>query len=126
MRKKLRPLLTTRKASAHSEDLLSTDPTLADLFGSIVAGKIAAKTATNGNGGKIKSKPQPFDGKDFPSFFKRADGSTFIQIELPRGDATRISFQTDVKNNYFIRRKHRAVVSSRMASSPRFISLMAV
>jgi hypothetical protein len=89
------------------EELLSTDPTLADLFGTVVAGKSAAKTATNGSGGRLKGKPQPFEGKEFPSFFRRPDGSTSVLIDLPRGDATRVSFQTDVKNNYFIRRKHR-------------------
>src|ERR1035441_2770387 len=38
------------------EELLSTDPSLADLFGSVVSGKVAAKTATDGKGGKIRSE----------------------------------------------------------------------
>jgi hypothetical protein len=50
------------------EELLSTDPALADLFGSMVSGKIAAKTSTDGNGGKIKGTPQPFQGLYFPTF----------------------------------------------------------
>jgi hypothetical protein len=102
------------------EELLSTDPTLADLFGSIIAGKIAAKTATNGTGGKIKDKPQPFIGKDFPSFFKRSDGTTSVYIDLPRGDATRVSFQTDVKNNYFSRRRHRGTCDFKNGFQPTF------
>jgi hypothetical protein len=88
------------------EELLSTDPSLADLFGSVIAGKVAAKTAADGKGGKVKGTPQPFQGSEFPTFFRRADGSTSVEIDFPRGDATRVSFQTDVKNNYFTRRKH--------------------
>jgi hypothetical protein len=93
------------------EELLATDPTLAELFGSAVSGKVAAKTATNGVGGKIKGKPQPYKGLDLPTFFKRADGSTAIEVEFPRGETTRVSFLTDVKNNYFERRKHRGMCS---------------
>ena len=88
------------------EELLSTDPSLADLFGSMEAGKIAAKTATNGVGTKIIGEPIPFVGSEFPTYFRRADGSTSVEVDFPQGDATRISFQTDVKNNYFSRRKH--------------------
>ncbi len=89
------------------EELLSTDPSLAELFGSVVAGRVAAKTATNGKGGKIKGTTQPFQGVEFPTFFRRPGGSTSVEVDLPRGDATRVSFRTDVKNNYFTRRKHR-------------------
>jgi hypothetical protein len=66
------------------EELLSTDPSLADLFGSIVAGKVAAKTATDGVGGKIKGTPKPFQGSEFPTFFRRADSSTSVEINFPR------------------------------------------
>jgi hypothetical protein len=84
------------------EDLLSTDPTLADLFGSFTAGKVAAPTASNGTGGTI---PGVFKGLDFPTYFRRKDGSTTAEIGIPRGDASRASFQTDVKSNYFTRRR---------------------
>jgi hypothetical protein len=77
------------------EELLSTDPSLADLFGSMEAGKIAAKTATNGVGTKIIGEPIPFVGSEFPTYFRRADGSTSVEVDFPQGDATRISFQTD-------------------------------
>ena len=102
------------------EELLTTDPTLADLFGSIVPGKVAAQTSTDGTGGKIRGKPQPFIGKDFPTFFKRADGSTSVEIDLPRGDATRVLFQTDVKNNYFIRHKNRGTCQFKNEVQPTF------
>ncbi len=102
------------------EELLATDPALADLFGSMLAGKVAAKTATNGTGGKIKGKPQPFLGKDFPTFFRRSDGSAAVDVDLPRGDATRVSFHTDVKNNYFTRRKQRGVCEFKNGFQPTF------
>lgn len=102
------------------EELLATDPSLADLFGSMLAGKVAAKTATDGKGGKIKGKPEPFEGFDFPTFFRRKDGSTSIEVDLPRGDATRVSFQTDVKNNYFSRKKHRGTCEFKNGVQPTF------
>ncbi len=102
------------------EELLSTDPSLADLFGSIVSGKVAAKTATDGKGGKIKGTSQPFQGNEIPTFFRRADGSTSVEIDLPRGDATRVSFKTDVKNNYFTRKKHRGTCEFTNGVQPTF------
>lgn len=89
------------------EDLLSNDPSLADLFGSLRAGKVAAQTALSGVGAKITAEPRPFLGKELPTFFRRADGSTQVEIECPRGEEARVSFLTDVMNNYFIRRKYR-------------------
>jgi hypothetical protein len=102
------------------EELLSTDPALADLFGSIVSGRVAAKTAKDGSGGKVPGTPEPFEGADFPSFFRRADGSTTVEVEFARGDATRVSFQTDVKNNYFTRRKQRGVCAFNNGVQPTF------
>lgn len=89
------------------EDLLSNDPSLADLFGSLKAGKVAAQTALSGRGAKVTADPQPFNGKDFPTFFRQADGSMEVEVECPRGEDARVSFLTDVKNSYFIRRKYR-------------------
>jgi hypothetical protein len=91
------------------EELLSTDPTLADLFGSIVSGKVAANTSTDGSGGKIKGTPQPFHGLDFPTFINRNDKSHVANFEAPRGTTVRVVFFTDVKNNYFARHRHRGV-----------------
>jgi hypothetical protein len=102
------------------EELLSTDPSLADLFGSIVAGKVAAKTATDGKGGKIDGDPQPFQGSEFPTFFRRKDSSTSVEVDFPRGDATRVSFQTDFKNNYFSRKKHRGTCEFKNGFQPTF------
>ena len=84
------------------EELLSTDPTLAEMFGSFTTGKIAAPTATNGAGGKIHG---PFIGLDFPTYFKRRDGTSKAEFAIPRGDSTSVSFLTDVKSNYFTRRR---------------------
>jgi hypothetical protein len=92
------------------EELLATDPHLADLFGSMNPGKVAAKTANAGKGGKVDEAVEPFEGKDFPTFFARADGSTTANIEIPFGDQARVSFRTDVKNNYLTRRKHPAKI----------------
>lgn len=91
------------------EELLSTDPTLADLFGSMVSGKVAANTSTDGSGGKIKGTPQPFQGLDFPTFINRSDKSYVADFEAPRGTTVRVAFFTDVKNNYFARYKHRGI-----------------
>ncbi|MGD1027135.1 hypothetical protein [Candidatus Binatus soli] len=84
------------------EELLSTDPTLADLFGSVTAGKVAAPTATDGAGGTIHG---PFIGLEFPTYFRRRNGSLEADIGIPRGDSVRASFLTDVKSNYFTRRR---------------------
>jgi hypothetical protein len=87
------------------EELLSSDPMLAGLFGSSNAGRLAAKVSDEGQGGTIEGEPAPFEGLDFPTYFKRADGSTQIAIELPQGAKARASFLTDVKNSYFTRRR---------------------
>ncbi len=68
------------------EELLASDPDLADLFGSVVSGKVAAKIANNGNGAEVVGKASPFVGTDFPTYFRRSDGSTTVKIEIPRGD----------------------------------------
>ena len=90
------------------EELLSTDPALADMFGSMVQGKVAAKTVAAAIAGvKIEGPAPKFEGTEFPSYFKRKDGSTSIEIELPQNDEARVSFLTDVKNNYFTRSKNK-------------------
>ena len=91
------------------EELLATDPTLAELFGSMATGKVAAKTATNANHGLIPGAPQPFQGLDYPTYIHRRDKSTTVHVEVPQGDVARVSFLTDVKNNYFTRHKHRGI-----------------
>ncbi len=85
------------------EDLLATDPALADLFSSMMPGKVAAKTVQQNPGQKVVGEPKPFVGTEFPTYFKRQNGLTTAQIELPKDDNTRVSFLTDVKNNYFAR-----------------------
>ena len=90
------------------EDLLSSDPALANLFGSMTQGKVAAKTSTAAVAGTKVSGPAPkFEGTEFPSYFKRSNSSTSVELELPQNDMARVSFLTDVKNNYFSRAKHR-------------------
>jgi hypothetical protein len=93
------------------EELLSTDPELADLFGSMLPGKVAAKTAKANKGKKVPGEPQPFVGEEFPSYFHRADKSTSISIELPCKGSVSTSFGTDVKNDYFTRHKHRGKIA---------------
>ena len=88
------------------EDLLATDPTLAELFGSMMPGRVAAKTIDTKSGTKVTGEPLPFKGTEFPSYFKRASGANGVRIGLPRGDVSRVSFLTDVKNNYFTRSKY--------------------
>jgi hypothetical protein len=90
------------------EELLSTDPALADMFGSMVQGKVAAKTLAAAVAGlKVQGKAPKFEGTEFPSYFRRKDGSTSVEIELPQNDEARVSFLTDVKNNYFTRSKNK-------------------
>jgi len=89
------------------EELLSSDPTLADLFGSELKGKVAAKTIADEHGSLTPGTPEPFKGVDFPTFIHRRDKGTSVEIAVPRGNSARISFLTDVKNNYFSRVKHR-------------------
>lgn len=89
------------------EELLQTDPALADLFGSMTSGKVAAKTATAGHDEKIPGKAEPFKGLEFPTFLCRSDKSTSVHVDVPRGGTSRLAFRTDVKNNYFSRKKYR-------------------
>jgi hypothetical protein len=89
------------------EELLATDPTLADLFSSMMPGKVAAATKKLNPGDKVVGDPKAdFVGKEFPTYFKRADGMMVVKIALPQDDDARTSFNTDVTNNYFTRPKH--------------------
>jgi hypothetical protein len=90
------------------EELLSSDPTLANMFGSMIQGKVAARMVEAAMAGlKVKGKAPKFQGTEFPSYFRRKDGSTAIEIEMPQNDETRVSFLTDVKNNYFTRARNK-------------------
>jgi hypothetical protein len=102
------------------EELLATDPALAELFGSMTSGKAAAKTSTDGAGRSIEGEPQPFQGLDFPTFICRRDKSTTVDIQVPSGDVARVYFLTDVKNNYFTRRKHRGTCEFSDGFQPTF------
>lgn len=88
------------------EELLSTDPQLANLFGTLIQGRVAAPTSTNGTGTTMPGDPVPYKGVDFPTFFHRGkDKSTNAEMVLPQGDVVRVAFLTDVRNNYFTRRR---------------------
>ena len=102
------------------EELLSDDPTLADMFGSMVPGKVAAKIMSGQVSTKVTEKPEPFKGNAFPGYFKRKNGLTTVQVDLPRGDDTRVSFITDVANNYFSRPKKAGKCSFHGAIEPSF------
>ncbi len=104
---KIKDAVNDEKGIEALEELLTTDPTLADLFGSMTSGKVAAKTATSGVDGKKSGKPELFKGSELPTFFCRADKSTNVEIEIPLGSTSKVSFKTDVKNNYFTRKKLR-------------------
>ena len=74
----------------------------------MVQGKVAAKTIAAAVAGiKIEGPAPKFKGLDFPTFFKQANGSTEVDVNLPQNDEARCSFLTDVKNNYFTRAKHK-------------------
>jgi hypothetical protein len=71
-------------------------------------GKVAAKTIAAAVAGlKVEGNAPKFEGTEFPSYFKQKDGSTSVEIELPQNDEVRVSFLTDVKNNYFTRSKNK-------------------
>jgi len=103
------------------EELLSTDPALADMFGSMVPGRVAAKTVAAAVAGlKVEGRAPKFVGTEFPSFFRRKDGSTSVEIDLPQNDEARCSFLTDVKNNYFTRATHKGKCEFTGAIQPTF------
>lgn len=87
------------------EELLQTDKDLAELFGTNFPGSVAAKSAKEGKDGDIKEPPTPFKGEQFPSYFKRKDDSVSVEVEIAKGEIGRVSFKTDVKNEYFSRKK---------------------
>lgn len=87
------------------EELLQTDKDLADLFGTAFAGTVAAKIAKDGVGAKVEGTPLPFKGEQFPTYFRRKDASTSITTDIPKGELGRVSFLTDVKNEYFSRKR---------------------
>jgi hypothetical protein len=90
------------------EELLASDPDLAQLFGGAKPGKMAEKPVNDGGaGGRVTAAPEPINGLDFPTYICRRDKSTTTNIVIPRGETTRVSFSTDVKNSYFTRRKYR-------------------
>jgi len=89
------------------EELLANDPSLAELFSSMMPGKVAAATVKQNPGDKVVGVPkESFVGKEFPTYFKRADGMMSVKINLPMDDDARTSFNTDVVNSYFSRPKH--------------------
>jgi hypothetical protein len=103
------------------EELLSNDPALADMFGSMTQGKVAAKTLAAAVAGlKVEEKAPKFEGTEFPSYFKRKDGSTSVEIELPQNDEVRVSFLTDVKNNYFTRSRNKGTCEFSGLMEPTF------
>lgn len=87
------------------EELLLADKELAELFGTSFPGSVAAKIAKSGLGSSTQGPPEPFKGEQFPTFFCRKDGSTSISTEIEKGQVGRVSFLTDVKNDYFSRRR---------------------
>lgn len=93
------------------EDLLASDPTLAEMFGGLTAGRASAKTAEKGDDAGKKAKKLPFEGKEFPTFIRQLDGAMEVEVDVPRGSIRRVSFLTDMQNNYFSRKRYRGVCS---------------
>lgn len=89
------------------EELLKTDPTLAELFGGPRLGRVAAKISAEGQNGTIPGTPAPFEGLQFPTYVKRRDGATAVEIQVPKGEQATVSFLTDVENTYFSRYRFR-------------------
>ena len=89
------------------EELLSTDPQLANLFGTLLPGTVAAATAPDGTGVTVPGKAGPLQGCGLPDVCPpwKGEGAPLRISQLPQGDVVRVSFNTDVKNNYFTRRK---------------------
>lgn len=87
------------------EELLATDPDLAELFGTMKTGKAGAKIVTDGPGGPMLEPPKPFKGTQYPTYFKRKDGATMVETEVEKGELGRVSFLTDVRNDYFTRKR---------------------
>ncbi len=73
------------------EELLTTDPALRTCSAAWCQGKVAAKTIAAAMPGlKVEGEPEKFVGTEFPSYFKRKDGTTSIEIELPQNDEARV------------------------------------
>jgi hypothetical protein len=108
---KIKNAVSDEEGVSALEDLLANDPALAEMFGGLTAGKVSAKTAEKGDEVGKKVKKLPFEGKEFPTFIRRQDGTTEVQVEVPRGSVRRVSFLTDMQNNYFSRKKCRGVCS---------------
>ena len=93
------------------EELLATDPDLAELFGTLKPGKAGSKIVTDGPGGSHVEPPKPFKGLQYPTYFKRKDGATLVETEIGKGDLGRVSFLTDVRNDYFTRKRGQGQVT---------------
>lgn len=93
------------------EELLATDPDLAELFGTMKRGKAGSKIVTDGPGGPHVEPPKPFKGLQYPTFFKRKDGATLVETEIEKGELGRVSFLTDVRNDYFTRKRGQGQVT---------------
>lgn len=89
------------------EELLVSDPDLAGLFGTMKPGKAGAKIVGDGPGGVLNEPVKPFKGAQYPSYFKRKDGATMVEAEIEQGELGRVSFLTDVRNDYFTRKRVR-------------------
>lgn len=79
------------------ESLLKKSPTLANLFLKGLRASNPFKTA------KVREEEKPFDGKQFPTFFKfkGKDYGQELTRETPIGMRSRVEFETDAQNDYF-------------------------
>jgi hypothetical protein len=82
-------------AADYLQELLKSDPTLASILG--IGGNVVSTTGPN-------TEPVPFNGKQFPTFFrivKEPKGGLIKGCPLNR--TVRIEFETDANNDYFDR-----------------------
>ncbi len=81
------------------ESLLKSSPTLSELF--LVGRRLSNPFKTT----KVKSEEKEFQGKDHPTFFKFKDREygTVLQRSCHENMRCRITFETDVVNDYFSR-----------------------
>lgn len=106
-RKKLDSAITDEVGTNALEDLLKSDPTLAELFGGPRIGRVAARILGDEGHETVPGTPEPFVGKQFPTKIERKDGSTVASVKIPEGRRATASFLTDVENRYFSRRTFR-------------------
>jgi hypothetical protein len=95
-KKKLDETLSKEENAAdYLQELLKSDPTLASILG--IGGNVISTIGPSDN-------PVPFNGKQFPTFFRIAkEPKTGLTKKCPLNRTVRVEFETDAANGYFER-----------------------